>query len=56
MTVFGGVENDSGVVEDGFFIVCAKCGWHSEVQIYGAWGHGYSIICGRCDNEYNHDA
>ncbi len=50
MTVYGGYTTPNGVVEDGFFVVCCKCGWHSQVQVSYNW-NGMTFYCDRCQNE-----
>lgn len=52
MTIFGGTDTGYGTVrDDGFLVVCCKCGWHSMVEL----GHEDSLtylICNHCGNKY----
>jgi len=52
MTIYGGEMTANGVVEGGFFVVCTKCGWHSEVQV--SYNHNaMTFYCNHCHNEVN---
>jgi RNase P subunit RPR2 len=50
MTIFGGVPTDYGNNEDGFFVVCAKCGWHSMVTVQPGVNDTVVFTCHKCDN------
>jgi hypothetical protein len=47
VTVYGGKDRGDGIILDGFFISCCKCGWHSKVEWYGNVAN-----CLKCGNRY----
>jgi hypothetical protein len=52
VTVYGGTVTDYGMREDGFFVVCCKCGWHSEVHVVGTYDAQVEFDCLKCGNEH----
>ncbi len=47
MTVYGGYDRGDGIILEGFFISCCKCGWHSTVKWYGKM-----LTCLKCGNKH----
>jgi hypothetical protein len=40
MTIYGGELTPAGIVVNGFFVSCTKCGWHSKVRVTATFtGH-----------------
>lgn len=55
MTVYGGEIGDYGQALKGFFVSCAKCGWHSKVEVSLKDEIGFKSIwfkCNHCGNEH----
>lgn len=53
MTLYGGEIGDYGQALRGFFVSCAKCGWHSKVEVYGVDDKGDPAVvfeCHHCGN------
>lgn len=55
MTLYGGEIGDYGQALNGFFVSCAKCGWHSRVEVFFKDEIGFKSIvfnCEHCGNRY----
>jgi len=55
MTIYGGTPTDYGNNKDGFFVTCAKCGWHSKVVISPSIAYGDPVVifeCLHCENRH----
>lgn len=53
MTIYGGEEIVWGTRNNGFFVSCTQCGWHSKVEVSPSINKDTPIVvfeCHRCGN------
>jgi len=55
MTIYGGEKTVWGTKNNGFFVSCCRCGWHSMVEVLASMDRTEPIVifvCNHCGNEY----